>query len=91
MIEIKVPYKTDDPTLVDIPAVPTPLLRACIDMRDRYPGRKSRSQTNGTHGENEDRFQEEYRCRLVYNNFNGIHSFIWDNDADYTAFLLRWS
>lgn len=37
----------------------------------------------------DEHFEKEFRCNILYGRERGILGFKWDNDADYSWFLLR--
>lgn len=87
MITIEFPYRKDDPKSINIENVPEALIRAIHEAYLEYPNVKNQ-------GENmrfDKLFSKLYNCRIEYNKDHGIASITWDDDRDYTLFLLKWT
>jgi len=35
-------------------------------------------------------FEKEFNCTLIYDREKSVFGFMWDNDANYSWFMLRW-
>ena len=87
MIVVDVPYRTDDRESVDVPNIPGALLTAVYRISLQYPEVKN----DGGNNVDFDRlFESLYNCRIEYKNGRELSRVVWDNDSDYTAFLLKW-
>lgn len=72
---------------VDSDKIPKAVENAVMAMRERHPG----TLNHGVNPEDKafDRlFEQVHKCRIEY---TCPHTIIWDDDRDYTMFLLKWS
>lgn len=37
----------------------------------------------------DEKFEEMYKCKVMYNREKGVLGFLWPNEADYSWFLIR--
>jgi hypothetical protein len=85
MIAIEFPYRKNGD--YDVERIPSHLLRAIHDARERHPrtfNREGRMRFDQL-------FCELYNCRIEYQRENALARIVWDRESDYTAFVLRWS
>jgi hypothetical protein len=92
MISIDIPYRRDDPKSVDLDRIPGPVLKAITTTRQEYPEIDNERVDKPYPKFWFDRlFEELYNCRIEYKGKYAVDRIVWDNDRDYTVFLLRWS
>ena len=88
MKTIEIPYRQDDPKSVAVAEVPQALLNAVHDTLARYPEVMVDDPINKPL----DRmFERLYNCKVEYRDEWSAVRVVWDNDADYTWFMLRWT
>lgn len=90
MIVIKIPYRQDDPKSVAVDQVPEAVLRAITLTRQEYPVDNDSLDRPQPKFHFDRLFEKLYNCRIEYKNKHAIDSIVWDDDRDYTAFLLKW-
>lgn len=92
MISIEIPYRKDNPKSVDVSQVPAPVLRAII-LTSQEHAEVANDLTDAPKPKfHFDRlFEKLYNCRIEYKNKHAIRRIVWDNDQDYTIFLLKWT
>ena len=74
-------YTPEEERRLDIKNVPA-LVNAVMDLRKQYPD------MDNQFGEIDRRFEKIHKVRVI----SGTPcSVIWENDQDYTAFLLKWT
>ena len=91
MISIDIPYRQDDPKSIDVEKVSGPVLRAVMYTRLEHPIDNESLACPNSEMYFDRLFEQLYNWRIVYKDGYALDSIVWENDQDYTAFLLRWS
>ena len=92
MISVDIMYRLDDPKSFDMEQIPGPLLRAIMHTRLEHPIDNEILAAPKSNLPFDRLFERLYNCRIVYKDSGyTLSRIVWDNDTDYTAFLLRWS
>ena len=87
MRKIYIEYLDQSLASIDMNRIPSALIRAVDDARNRYPDVLNEWPKMRF----DELFEKMYNCRMEYNNFTGISVITWMKDSDYTAFLLKWA
>ena len=88
MIAIDIPYREEDSHLIKMDQVPAALQNAISKTFDLYPKIVNNEKTKDMRFDR--LFEKLYNCRIEYNENNAVSRIVWDNDHDYTMFLLKW-
>jgi hypothetical protein len=87
MIDIRIPRREDDPATVDIERTHPAVLTAVRETLQTYP-----TVSNATPAKEFDRlFENLYNCSIEYYNDGIASRIVWQDERDYTVFLLRWA
>ena len=86
---IDITYRTNDINSINFDQVPPALLNAIMDTKRNNPDLIA--DIDNKDYPMDRLFEKLYKCRLEYNDFNGIKRIIWPDERDYIMFLLKWS
>ena len=91
MISVDITYRKDDPKSVDVEQVPEPILKAIMHTRLEHPIDNEILACPKSNLPFDRLFEQLYSCRIEYKDEGyTLSRIVWDNDRDYTAFLLKW-
>lgn len=92
MIKIQIQYVSNS-DFVDREKIPVPLLNAIVKLQVEHPEIANQFNQDLKEYELDKLFERLYNCRIEYNDhaWPKPTAIVWDNDVDYTLFLLKWS